>query len=298
MLLTNYRGRFAPSPTGLLHTGSLATALASWLDAKAFNGVWLVRIEDVDTTRAQPDASEGILQQLALFGLLSDEPVIFQSNRYEIYADYLTKLIKEGLIYSCTCSRKKIQDHYEILGKNISTHEELVYPGFCRSQPIQFDTKQALRIKTPENAYVGEQLLNKEVGDFAIRRADGIFTYQIAVVIDDHLQGINHVVRGADLASNTPRQIWLQQILGFKTPQYMHIPLILDQHGNKLSKQNKAKPLWPKSNQEILSCLTLVAHHLGLDLPDTQPTHLSEWLHFAVCAWRDQKNTRDAQLIA
>lgn len=285
----NYRGRFAPSPTGLLHIGSLATALASWLDAKAFQGVWLVRMEDVDTTRAQPDASEGILRQLALFGMFSDEPVIFQSNRYEIYAYYLNELMKQRLIYSCACSRKKIQDHYEALGKNISMHEELVYPGFCRSTTVINHTKNALRLKIPDNTYIGQQFLNREVGDFVIRRADGIFTYQIAVVIDDHLQGITHVVRGADLASNTPRQLLLQQILGFKLPQYMHIPLIVDQHGNKLSKQNKAEPLWPKSNQEILNCLKVVAHHLALKLPVSQPTQLSDWLNLAVSAWRDQK---------
>ena len=289
MDFTNYRGRFAPSPTGLLHTGSLATALASWLDAKAHYGVWLVRMEDVDTTRAQPDASAGILEQLAIFGLLSDEPVIFQSHRYAIYADYLNQLIAQDLIYSCSCSRKKIQDHYEIHGKNISAHEELVYPGFCRTKPSRLDTRQALRISIPNNTQVSGQLLSREVGDFVIRRADGIFTYQMAVVIDDYLQGISHVVRGADLASNTPRQLWLQQMLGFPSPNYMHIPLILDAQGNKLSKQNKAEPLWPKSQQEIFNCLKIVAQHLGLKLPSSQPHHLSDWLNFAVSAWRDQK---------
>ena len=168
MDLTSYRGRFAPSPTGLLHIGSLATALASWLDAKASNGVWIVRIEDIDTTRAQPDASEGILNQLARFGLISDEKVIFQSNRIAVYQQYLNSLQEKGVIYSCECSRKKIQNYYEALGETIFPHQEIVYPGFCRSNPPNHQTPGALRIKIPDNTIVNQQWLNKEVGDFIL----------------------------------------------------------------------------------------------------------------------------------
>ena len=289
MDLTSYRGRFAPSPTGLLHIGSLATALASWLDAKASNGVWLVRIEDIDTTRAQPDASEGILNQLARFGLISDEKVIFQSNRIAVYQQYLNSLQEKGVIYTCECSRKKIQNYYEELGEILFPHQEIVYPGFCRSNPPNHQTSGALRIKIPDNTIVNQQWLNKEVGDFILQRADGVYSYQLAVVIDDHYQNITHIVRGADLATNTPRQIWLQQVLEFHTPTYLHIPLVLDPTGNKLSKQNKAEPLWPQTTEAILGNLARIAEHLGLNLPLDQPKTISSWLHYAVNAWRDQK---------
>jgi glutamyl-Q tRNA(Asp) synthetase len=289
MDLTSYRGRFAPSPTGLLHIGSLATALASWLDAKASNGVWIVRIEDIDTTRAQPDASEGILNQLARFGLISDEKVIFQSNRIAVYQQYLNSLQEKGVIYSCECSRKKIQNYYEALGETIFPQQEIVYPGFCRSNPPNHQTPGALRIKIPDNTIVNQQWLNKEVGDFILQRADGVYSYQLAVVIDDHYQNITHIVRGADLATNTPRQIWLQQVLEFHTPTYLHIPLVLDPTGNKLSKQNKAEPLWPQTTEAILGNLARIAEHLGLKLPLDQPKTISNWLHYAVNAWHDQK---------
>jgi len=291
-----YRGRFAPSPTGLLHAGSLATALASWLDAKASEGIWLVRMEDLDTPRLEIGADQGILQQLAQMGMVSDEVVIYQSERKTIYFKTINRLNQQKVLYVCNCSRKKITEY-------IQTHprffnEEMVYPGFCRPvEPTLCElgsTQGAIRVRVPENTFVQHQDIYQEVGDFVLLRQDQVFTYQLSVVVDDAAQDITQIVRGQDLASNTPRQVWLQQLLGYPTPQYLHIPLVVNASFEKLSKQTKAPVIWPQNTQEALHYLDVAGKHLQLHLEKPTPhMTISEWLSQAVMAW---KNRRDQQL--
>jgi len=288
MSATNYRGRFAPSPTGLLHAGSLATALASWLDARAAQGTWLIRLEDLDTPRIQTHAMTGILQQLAMMGMTSDEAVIYQSQRLPFYIEALHQLNQSKLLYACSCSRKKIAQSRDNLPTNPSA--ELVYPGFCRpvkpKSCLLDQSTGAIRVRIPTNTYSLSQHLSSEVGDFVVLRQDGIFTYQLAVVVDDSHQGITHIVRGEDLSSNTPRQVWLQQQLGIPTPNYKHIPLVVNHFSEKLSKQTNAPPIWPKNTQEALVYLHLAGVHLklGLEKPSLHMT-LAQWQEQAVKAW-------------
>lgn len=223
----NYRGRFAPSPTGPLHFGSLVAALASYTDARANNGAWLVRMEDVDTPRCFPGADQLILDTLQAFGLQWDEDVMYQSTRTDAYGAALEELKHRGAAYPCTCSRKDIG--------------EGPYPGTCRSGPTSTGKPISWRVR-----YDGPE------GDFVVRRSDGLFSYQLAVVVDDAAQGITHVVRGADLLDSTPWQVHLQQLLGYPTPHYRHIPLVTNAQGEKLSKQTKAEPLDPSRVDELL----------------------------------------------
>lgn len=250
-LFNRYRGRFAPSPTGPLHFGSLVTALGSYLHAKHHHGSWLVRMEDLDTPRCVPAAANEIESTLKIFGLHSDEPIVYQSQRTEIYQDALRQLDKLGAVYPCSCTRKEIAD-----SASLGT-EGHVYPGTCRIG--LFTDRQALawRVRTTcsantENSAIEfddelqghrTQDLAKEIGDFVVKRADGLFAYQLAVVVDDALQGITHVVRGADLLTSTPRQIHLQRILKLPTPSYTHLPIIVNELGEKLSKQTLAAPV-------------------------------------------------------
>ncbi len=254
MTASGYRGRFAPSPTGPLHAGSLVAALASWLDARAHQGRWLVRIEDVDTPRCVPGADHDILRQLAACGLHPDEPVWWQSQRGDAYAQALQQLVDAGHAYPCACSRKDIADALRANGTPRARHGELVYPGTCRPCNGGLRGKPArawrLQVNAPadvrwHDARLGPQTqdVTTEVGDFVLRRADGLWAYQLAVVVDDAAQGITHVVRGEDLADNTARQIVLQRALGLRTPAYRHTPLVRDAQGEKLSKQNGAQPL-------------------------------------------------------
>lgn len=241
-----YRGRFAPSPTGPLHFGSLVAAIGSYLDAKFNQGKWLVRIEDIDFQREVPGAVSEILFVLEKLGMEWDEEVVFQSRRLEAYLEALNKLKKQNLIYPCTCSRKEIADS-SIIGLGGP-----IYPGTCLKKPsLLGKAYSSLRIQTNENEiqfqdilkgpYV--QKLKREIGDFVLRRADGIYAYQLAVVVDDAEQGITHVVRGADLLDSTPRQIFLQRLLGYSTPRYMHLPVVTNAAGEKLSKQTNAGPI-------------------------------------------------------
>ncbi|BDU55136.1 tRNA glutamyl-Q(34) synthetase GluQRS [Limnohabitans sp. TEGF004] len=253
-----YIGRFAPSPTGPLHAGSLVAALASWLDARAHGGQWLVRIEDVDTPRCIAGADQLILQQLATCGLVSDAPVMWQSQRGDAYQAALDALIAKGWAYPCGCSRKEIEDAQALMGHTRERHTAAVYPGTCRNG-LNGKTARAwrlnvqrviddLKLPTPltwQDRLLGpqQQDVAQEVGDFVLRRADGLWAYQLAVVVDDAAQGITHIVRGADLTDNTARQIVLQRVLGLPTPSYMHTPLVLGENGEKLSKQNGAEAL-------------------------------------------------------
>jgi len=267
-----YLGRFAPSPTGLLHAGSLVAALASWLDARANAGHWLVRIEDVDSPRCVNGAAEGILKQLASCHLLPDAPVLYQSQRSSAYQQALQQLLAKGWAYPCGCSRKEIEDAQ---GQR-PRHSSAVYPGTCRkglqgkpARAWRLNVQQVIHdLKLPRpwawhDRWLGAQQQDQaqEVGDFVLLRADGLWAYQLAVVVDDAFQGINHVVRGADLADNTPRQMLLQQALGLPSPVYMHSPLVMGADGEKLSKQNGAQPL---ELTDPLAALNAAAHVLGL----------------------------------
>lgn len=268
-----YVGRFAPSPTGPLHAGSLVAALASWLDARAHGGRWLVRIEDVDTPRCVPGADQVILGQLAACGLHPDEPPQWQSRRGALYQAALDRLQAAGWVYPCGCTRKDIAALWAARGIARDRHAELVYPGTCRDG-LHGKPPRAMRVRTltPEGGHVvidwtdrrlgpARQDVTEAVGDFVLRRADGLWAYQLAVVVDDGEQGITDVVRGEDLADNTPRQIHLQRLLGLPTPRYLHTPLVLAEDGQKLSKQNGATPF--DAGQPV-QALTVAAAALGM----------------------------------
>lgn len=286
-----YRGRFAPSPTGPLHDGSLVAALASWLDARAHGGRWLVRIEDVDRPRCKPGLDAVILGQLQRCGLLPDEPPLWQSTREAAYTQALEQLVTAGHAYPCGCTRKDIDLALAAQGQAHRRHGERVYPGTCR-QGLQGKAARAWRLRTDDDgrprviAWTDRRLgpqqqdVTREVGDFVLRRADGLTSYQLAVVVDDGWQGISHVVRGEDLADNTPRQILLQRALGLPTPAYLHTPLVLAADGHKLSKQNGAAAL---DLHDPLAALRQAAAVLGL--PPLAQTTLAEWLAGAVQAW-------------
>jgi glutamyl-Q tRNA(Asp) synthetase len=270
--MTRYRGRFAPSPTGPLHAGSLVAALASWLDARAHGGAWLVRMEDVDTPRCVPGAEQTILSQLATCALMSDELVVWQSQRGSLYQAALDRLIAQGAAYPCACSRKDIAAALTAQGLAPERHQAAVYPGTCRPERggLHGQAARAWRFRLPEDTTVHwidarlgpqQQQVASGVGDFVLKRADSLWAYQLAVVVDDAVQGISDVVRGEDLADNTARQILLQRALGLPTPRYRHTPLVLGANGEKLSKQNGAEAL--KLN-DPLAALNRAALVLGL----------------------------------
>lgn len=245
-----YAGRFAPSPTGPLHAGSLVAALASWLDARAHRGRWLVRIEDVDTPRCVPEAAGIILAQLAACGLVPDQPPLYQSDRSAAYQAALGQLVAAGSAFPCACSRSDIEQALAAQGRPRRRGVQMPYPGTCRNG-LGGRAPQAWRFRCPpgdvrwHDRRLGEQQQDvaQQVGDFVLKRADGPWAYQLAVVVDDAAQGVTHVVRGEDLADNTPRQILLQRALGVPTPAYLHTALVLGDKGEKLSKQNGARPL-------------------------------------------------------
>ena len=291
-----YRGRFAPSPTGPLHAGSLASALGSWLDARAHGGQWLVRIEDVDTPRTVQGSDQIILQQLIACGLYWDEEVVWQSKRTALYQAALDQLNKDQMTYRCICSRKHIEETLRANGAELGRHEELIYPGNCRNQN-RHEEKAAIRVALPDSCVlqfkdrmkgVQSQDLTTQVGDFVLRRADVLFTYQLAVVVDDHLQDITHIVRGEDLLSNTARQLYLQQILGYQIPSYLHLPLVTNAAGEKLSKQTQALEIDTSNTDAILNSLRRAAIHLGLndDRKELDKT-IHEWLLIKANQWRD-----------
>ena len=299
-----YIGRFAPSPTGPLHAGSLVAALASWLDARAHGGCWLVRIEDVDATRCHADLPRRIMRQLLQHALVPDAEPAVQSQRHAQYQQALNQLIGRGLAYPCTCSRKQIAGHWAGHGQSPQRHGERVYPGTCRPQrgaapapvPAQphawrLDVAACLqRQGLPADAATvwndrrlgaQQQVVTQAVGDFVLRRADGLWAYQLAVVVDDADQGVTHVVRGEDLADNTARQIVLQQALDLPTPRYLHTPLVRGTNGEKLSKQNGAEAL--PEGQEPQALANLQAAARVLDLPPAQ----AATPHQALAQWTD-----------
>jgi glutamyl-Q tRNA(Asp) synthetase len=294
-MTSSYVGRFAPSPTGPLHAGSLVAALASWLDARANRGRWLVRIEDVDRPRCVAGAGEVILAQLAACGMVSDAPVLVQSTRGAAYAQALAKLEAQGAAYPCGCTRREIDDALVAQGLAHQRHAERVYPGTCR-HGLNGKPARATRVLTTaagggdliidwtdRRLGAQRQSLTREVGDFIVHRADGLWAYQLAVVVDDAAQGITDIVRGEDLADNTPRQIHLQRLLGLPTPRYLHTPLVLAADGQKLSKQNGAAPL---DLSDPVAALRGAAQVLGLG--ELAAGALSPWLAAAVRAWREE----------
>ena len=270
----HYVGRFAPSPTGPLHFGSLITAVASYCDARAHQGQWVVRIEDTDIPRIFPGSEEHILRCIDAFQFEPDAEIIFQKDRLEIYEQVITHLHAEGLVYACQCTRK-------MLGSN---H---IYQGTCRNLGLPLQD-QAIRIKVDaQNICFTDRLqgthcsnLQQDLGDFVLKRRDGIINYQLAVVVDDYLQGMTHVVRGADLLDNTERQIWLGQILGYPRLEYMHLPLAMNNQGQKLSKQNMAQALDLSQAAPLLQQALQALHQPPVDL-DTPRNMLQQ----AIAQW-------------
>ena len=309
-----YRGRFAPSPTGPLHPGSLVAALASWLDARAHHGQWLVRIEDVDTARCLPGMDQRILQQLADCALNPDEPPQWQSQRGSLYAAALARLQAAALAYPCGCSRSDIDAALARQGRAHQRHGERVYPGTCRDglhgKPPRawrfavwkFERKVA---ETPvdiagaaiesiagsrvrwHDRRLGEQHQDvaRSVGDFILRRADADWAYQLAVVVDDAAQGIGDVVRGEDLADNTARQVLLQRALGLPTPRYLHTPLVRGADGDKLSKQNGARAIETADPAAALAALQQAARVLGLPATPASCASAAQALAHWLPAW-------------
>ena len=283
--MTSYIGRFAPSPTGPLHKGSLVAAIASYLDARANGGQWLVRIEDIDEARTVPGAAEDILACLRAFGMRWDGEVVWQSRRKALYQAALNKLGSH--VYPCGCTRREIADSR--IG--VASDGAAVYPGTCRTGLAPGKAPRAFRLRVPdgedgritfEDRWAGKvsQLLGTEVGDFVLRRADGFWAYQLAVVVDDADQGVTHVVRGADLLDSTPRQIFLQRLLGVPTPSYMHVPVVTNALGEKLSKQTGAQAL---DLSRPLDELMAAAGFLGLQAGPA--ASLGEFWERATQAW-------------
>jgi len=283
-----YRGRFAPSPTGPLHFGSLIAAVASFCDARAAGGEWIVRIEDVDLPRSRPAAERAILAALERYGFAWDGPVLRQSERIAIYEAALDRLRSSGDAYPCACTRRELET------APIGAGGERVYPGTCR------DGIPADRAHRPQRAWrlrasaariewrdrlLGPQAqdLASDIGDFVVKRADGLFAYQLAVVVDDAAQYITHVVRGADLLASTPRQIFVQQRLGYPTPRYLHVPIAVNVAGEKLSKQTRAAPL----PGEPLPTLLKAWRCLDQPLPagSAEPASVAEFWQWAIGAW-------------
>ncbi len=293
-----YTGRFAPTPSGPLHAGSLVAALASWLDARAHGGRWLVRMEDVDGPRCVPGAAQVILQQLTRCGLVPDELPWVQSTRSAAYGQALEQLRGQGVAYDCGCTRREVEGALLQTGAPAQRHAERVYPGTCRAglvgkpaRAVRLLTQRRgpdLTLQWPDRRLgLQQQNITVQVGDFVLRRADGLWAYQLAVVVDDAAQGVTHIVRGEDLADNTPRQILLQRDLGLPTPSYLHTPLVLAGDGAKLSKQNGAQALRLDDEAGVQRELAAAASMLGLSLPASQRAgwRVSDWLATAVCAW-------------
>ncbi|WP_171542905.1 tRNA glutamyl-Q(34) synthetase GluQRS [Acinetobacter terrae] len=280
-----YVGRFAPSPTGPLHFGSLITAVASYCDARAHNGKWLVRIEDTDIPRIYPGSEEHILRSIDAFQFEADDAIIFQKDRLDLYDAVIDQLHQNHLVYACQCTRK-------MLGSN---H---IYAGTCRDLNLPFE-QQAIRVKVSDQEICfSDRLqgthcsnLQQDLGDFVLKRRDGIINYQLAVVVDDYLQGMTHVVRGADLLDNTERQIWLGSILGYPKLEYMHLPLAMNDQGQKLSKQNMAQALDLNRAPELLQQAIRALHQPEVDLDN--PANM---LKQAIAQWDIQHIPRTKEL--
>ena len=280
-----YRGRFAPSPTGPLHFGSLVAAIGSYLDAKAHGGVWLVRMDDLDLSRTVPGAADLILRSLESLGMAWDEPVVYQSKRSAAYEAALKVLKKRKLIYPCACSRREIAD------SAVGGLDGPIYSGTCRKGLLAGRAARADRVITDNTRIELKDViqgkivhsLERQVGDFVVKRADGYYAYQLAAVVDDAAQGITDVVRGADLLDSTTRQIYLQQMLGYTTPRYAHLPVAVNVLGEKLSKQTLAAPI---DNRELLATLNAALAFLGQDtITDADPKKIADFWKRAIAGW-------------
>lgn len=281
-----YVGRFAPSPTGPLHIGSLYTALASYLDAKTQQGKWLLRIDDLDTPRNAVGSVDEILKTLDAFQLHWDGPIYFESEHLDAYHAHLELLQHDNLIYPCLCSRKVMA-----ASRTETAQTESLYPNTCRNNVLPCDQPHALRVKSADctlsffdrlQGFI-EHKLAEQHGDFILKRKDHIIAYQFAVVIDDNIQGVNHVVRGSDLLNATIRQIYLHRLLGINTPSYMHLPIIVDSHGQKLSKQSKAQAV---TQSDPVHVLYKLLHLLKQKPPvELQKATVKELLNWAVAHW-------------
>ncbi len=276
----SYRGRFAPSPTGPLHFGSLIAAVSSFAQARQQQGKWLLRIEDVDLPRCDTTATTQILKALESYGMIWDEDIIYQSQRNTLYQTALDELNSKNLSYGCACSRKQINENMS------SANRRLIYPGTCRDGLPNGTSARSIRLRTDNKevhfndivqGHYSQNIL-KEVGDFIIRRADNLFAYQLAVVVDDQEQAITEVVRGSDMLDSTPRQILLQQLLGYSTPRYMHIPLATTPDGNKLSKQHHASPI-PTDDPRptLIKALAFLQQQPPADLRDCDISSIWAW---------------------
>ncbi len=275
-----YRGRFAPSPTGLLHFGSLVAAVASFCEARRHRGLWFVRMEDLDSPRTAPGAADGILRSLERLGFEWDGEVMAQSRRAPEYAQALEGLKNICRVFACACSRKEIADSMP------NFDGERIYPGTCRHGLPPGREARALRLRVDhefidfEDAVQGPQRqdLARVIGDFVLRRADGIHSYQLAVVVDDAAQGITDVVRGADLLDSTPRQILIQQLLAFTTPRYAHVPVALNAAGKKLSKQTLAPSIDATHGAtELVTALRFLGQPAPLELVHANITDIWQW---------------------
>ena len=280
-----YRGRFAPSPTGPLHFGSLVAAVGSYLDAKAHGGVWLVRMDDLDLSRTMPGAADLILRSLESLGMAWDETVVYQSKRSAAYEAALKVLKKRKLIYPCACSRREIAD------SAVGGLDGPIYSGTCRKGLLAGRAARADRVITDNTRIELKDViqgkivhsLERQVGDFVVKRADGYYAYQLAAVVDDAAQGITDVVRGADLLDSTTRQIYLQQLLGYTTPRYAHLPVAVNVLGEKLSKQTLAAPI---DNRELLATLNAALAFLGQDtITDADPKKIADFWKRAIAGW-------------
>lgn len=275
-----YVGRFAPSPTGPLHFGSLVAAVASWLDARTVGGRWLVRMEDLDRPRCEPGAADIILRQLEAYGLIWDGGVLVQSQRDDAYAAALDSLRGKGAVFPCVCTRSQLAQ----VPRNAAG--EIIYPGICCLRSSVPKSAHAWRVRVGwasvhfHDRIHGalQQDLAADVGDFVVKRADGLFAYQLAVVVDDAFQGVTHIVRGADLLWNTPRQIYLQDLLALSTPAYAHVPLITNAAGQKLSKQTLAPALPEHGRGAVLAqALAMLGIAPPVELFGADPAELLAW---------------------
>jgi glutamyl-Q tRNA(Asp) synthetase len=284
-----YRGRFAPSPTGPLHFGSIITAVASYADARAQQGEWLLRIEDVDAPRTVPGSADDILRTLEALGFEWSGEVLYQTQRLAAYQAALQQLQQQDLVYRCTCTRSELQ--------MLSPHG--IYPGLCADKHHAEHSEHAVRLRVPDKRFAltdyvmrhYEQNLQNDVGDFVIRRRDGLFAYQLAVVVDDAYQGITHIVRGADLLDSTPRQMYLQQCLGYPATQYMHLPLAINLDGEKLSKQTYAPHI--KTDSAILfDTLNFLGQQVPAELAHESCDAIWQW---SITNWQREKIPKNNQ---
>jgi glutamyl-Q tRNA(Asp) synthetase len=284
--MTLYTGRFAPSPTGPLHFGSLVAAVASYCDAKSQQGHWLLRIEDLDKPREIQGASKQIIETLLRFGFEWDGDIVYQSDRTALYQQAFNQLKAMDWLYPCTCSRKEIADSSQLIGI-----EGVIYPKTCLHQAIKPNTPKAWRIKTENITLKFEDniqglinyRLSQEIGDFVVLRTDQIFTYQLAVVVDDAAQGVTHIVRGADLLHSTPRQLYCQQLLNLPCPRYAHIPIARNAQGEKLSKQTRATKIEQQDASRLLfEALTFLHQEPPASLMHASIASIWEW---AIAHW-------------